>query len=299
MILITGKNGQLATDLEDVLSKEGIPYRAYSKEEWDISSQEDCEKHLKEDCKILINTAAFTKVDNAETDEVTANRINALGVRNLAIHCNEKNIKLIHISTDFLFSGVISDDSSEPRFWKPRDIPKPVGIYAKSKHRGELEIIHRMIPNQYHIIRTSWLYSHHNHNFVRTILRLLSEETRSELSVIEDQIGRPTYAYRLAEFILLILLKLNTFEILPNVIHFSNKGIASWFDFACEIQRIAIQKGILHKKIPLHPIATEKYPTPAKRPKFSVLNLEKTLEMHPTIPHWRDDLELCMEKIEI
>jgi dTDP-4-dehydrorhamnose reductase len=297
LIYITGKNGQLASDLEDIFSKENIPFKSFSKAEWDISNQEDCERVLTEDCRILINTAAYTKVDLAESDEHNVNHVNGNGVRNLAIICQEKNIKLIQISTDFLFHGILFDEMGELRFWKPLSRPNPIGVYAKSKYKSELEVIHRMRPDQFHIIRTSWLYSHKGQNFVNTILKLLSQENRRELTVIEDQLGRPTYAYSLAKFIFILVSKINQKEAIPNVLHFSNIGIASWYDFAVEIQRISLEKGLLKKKIPIIPIPTERYPTPAKRPKFSILNLEKTLEIFPEIPHWREDLDLCISKV--
>jgi dTDP-4-dehydrorhamnose reductase len=293
MILITGKHGQLASSLAELFTIRNVKFKSFSKEEWDISNYKDCEKNLVGDCSIVINTAAYTKVDLAETHTDLADQINHLGVENLATICQKKNSKLIHISTDFLFHGYPSE-KSDCSFWSPTDPPSAIGSYANSKFLGERKLHELMEPSQFHIIRTSWLYSYFNSNFVYSILKILSQPEKKEINVIEDQIGRPTYSGRLAEFILLLIEKIQGIKEIPNILHFSNLGVASWYDFSVSIQEFALEMGYLKTKKKIHPIPTVKYPTPAVRPKHSILNLEKTLEILPSIPHWREDLRLCM-----
>jgi dTDP-4-dehydrorhamnose reductase len=218
-------------------------------------------------------------VDKAEDEKELANDINHLAVKNLAILSNEFGIKLIHISTDYVFDG----ENFKP--YTEDDITNPNGIYGQTKLDGENAMI-SINPLNSIIIRTSWVYSSFGNNFVKTMLRLGKE--KDELGVIFDQVGTPTYARDLAKTIL---------DILPNIkndkteiYNYSNKGVLSWYDFAKEIMRMAKLDCIIN------PIETKDYPTPAKRPHYSLLNKSKVKqEFHITIPYWKDSLDECLK----
>ncbi|MEL0651801.1 dTDP-4-dehydrorhamnose reductase [Algibacter sp. TI.3.09] len=274
-ILVTGGNGQLARCIKDVEKQYDdldVIYTDYI--ELDICDLNQVQAFFKTNKKIeyCINCAAYTAVDKAETEVEKVFDINAKGAKNLALACNEYGVILIHISTDFVFDG----EKREP--YIETDVAKPISVYGASKLQGEVEI--QKILDEHFIIRTSWLYSEYGNNFMKTMLRLA--ETRDEISVVCDQIGTPTYARDLAEVILKIILKRNSFY---GVYHYSNDGVASWYDFAKEIfdsQSIPIK---------IIPIKTEFYPTPAKRPMYSVFEKTKIkTKIELEIPYWKDSL---------
>ncbi len=296
MIYITG-SGQLGQELKKVFTSSKIDFNMFSIEEWDICSTVENEKILSLNPSIVINTAAYTAVDKAETDVKLAYQINADALGSLSEICKVRNIFLIHISTDFVFgkNPVIQDGNL--KFWIEKDEAFPVGIYATSKWKGE-EMIQNSLDTNYTIIRTSWLYSAYGFNFPRTILKLLADPNRKELKVIEDQLGRPTWAFRLAEFIECLTIKILKKEFVENMYHFSNSGIASWFDFASAIQEIGLEKKLIKERKNIIPISTEDYPTPAERPRFSVMDISTARKLM-SIPHWRADLESCLTEEEI
>lgn len=283
-ILVTGANGQLGSEIRD-LATNFIELNLVFKDlpDLDICNFLELEQFVDEN-KIdsIINCAAYTAVDKAEEDSVIAQKVNAEGVLNLVNVLKKVNGKLIHISTDYVFDG----ESFLP--YKESDPVSPVGVYGNTKREGELAVINSDIDGL--VIRTSWLYSSYGNNFVKTMLRL--GESKDELGVIFDQVGTPTYARDLALTCLTILSnkKINS---KGNLYHFSNEGVASWYDFAKAIMAI----GNVNCKV--SPIETKEYPTPAKRPHYSVLNKSKIKnDFGIEIPYWRDSLKECISKIK-
>lgn len=280
-VLVTGGNGQLASCIKDVEKLQidlNVIYTDYL--DLDICDFNQVQAFFKSNPQInyCINCAAYTAVDKAETEVKKAFDLNTTGAKNLAQACHEHGAILIHISTDFVFDGKKTVPYSET------DEAKPVGVYGASKLQGELEI--KRILKEHFIIRTSWLYSEHGNNFMKTILRLA--ETRNEISVVSDQIGTPTYAGDLAEVILKII---NSKNKNFGLFHYSNEGVASWYDFAKAI----IEETSTTTK--LKPINTANYPTPAKRPVYSVLDKAKIKKnLQTTIPYWRDSLIKNLER---
>ena len=280
-ILVTGSNGQLGSELQ-FLSKN------YSEFEFeftdfpglDITNAEQVEAAFSKGAfDYCINCAAYTAVDKAEEDKESCDRINVLGSKVLAKACNDHNAILIHISTDFVFDGT----SNKPL--KEDQSTAPVNYYGESKLNGELAVSNA--TEKYFIFRTSWLYSSFGNNFVKTMIKL--SESRDELNIIADQIGSPTYARDLAQSILHIVSS-NSDQF--GLYHYSNEGVASWYDFTCAIFEY---KGIGTK---VNPIPTEKYPTPAARPHYSVMDKNKFTEtFNESITHWRSSLKNCLELI--
>lgn len=257
-ILVTGGNGQLAQCLKDVVkNNDELDVNFQDLPELDITNiQQLVSYFLKNELDYCINCAAYTAVDLAEEQSDLAYAVNADGPKNLAEVCKKHQVKLLHISTDFVFDGKKQTPYIET------DMPNPLGVYGKSKWQGERNI--QEIMEDYFILRTSWLYSEYGNNFMKTMLKL--SETRDEINVVSDQIGSPTYAGDLAEVLIKIVLSSSTNY---GLYHFSNSGAISWYDFAVEI---FTQFG---KKIEVKPITTKDYPTAAKRPKFSVLETTK------------------------
>ena len=275
-VLVTGSNGQLASCIKDRAKQhEGLSFIYTDYQELDICKLKDVEEFFTTNPKIdyCINCAAYTAVDKAETEVKKAFEINAKGAKNLALVCNEQGAVLIHVSTDFVFDG----GKTEP--YTETDIPKPISVYGASKLQGEVEI--QKTLKKHFIIRTSWLYSEHGANFMKTMLRLA--ETRDEISVVSDQIGTPTYAGDLADVILKIINSKNTNF---GLYHYSNEGQTSWYGFAK-----AIFEGS-NLKIETTPIKTEAYPTPAKRPVYSVMDKTKIISsLKIEIPLWDEHIK--------
>ena len=274
-VLVTGSNGQLASCIKDRAKQhKGLHFIYTDYQELDICNLNDVKEIFKTNQKIdyCINCAAYTAVDKAETEVEKAFEINAKGVKNLALVSDEQDAILIHVSTDFVFDG----DKTEP--YAETDIPKPISVYGASKRQGEVEI--QKTLKRHFIIRTSWLYSEHGANFMKTMLRLA--ETRDEISVVSDQIGSPTYAGDLADAILKIINSKNTNF---GLYHYSNEGVASWFDFAKAIFEAS------NLKIKVNAIKTEAYPTPSKRPFYSVMDKTKIKSvLKIETPNWHDSL---------
>lgn len=282
-ILITGASGQLGSEIKflaDGFSQYDFTYTDSS--ELDITNAAAVQKAAKDNgYYAIINCAAYTAVDKAETDKEKAYLINATGAANLASASAATGAKFVHVSTDFIFDGTHSQPIVED------DKPNPLSVYGASKLQGENDVL-QANPHTL-LIRTSWVYSSYGANFVKTILRLCRE--RDSLSVIFDQIGTPTYARDLAGFILSSLDKAVEDKI-SGVFHYSNEGVASWYDFAIAIRDVA---GL---KTRISPIETSQYPTPATRPKYSVLNkakVKKTFGIE--IPYWRESLVRAMDII--
>lgn len=281
-VLVTGSKGQVGSELE-VLSS-GYDYNFFftDRDELDITLQENINHFIElNDINIIINCAAYTAVDRAEDEVELAVAINSKAVKSLAEVSKEKGIKLIHISTDYLFNG----ENFTP--YIETDNTNPNSVYGESKLSGE-EALLEINPSNSIIIRTSWVYSSFGANFVKTMLRLGKE--RESLGVIYDQVGTPTYARDLAKVILDILPKIEDEKV--EIYHYTNEGVLSWYDFSKEIMKMA--------KIDckINPIETKEYPTPAKRPHYSLLNKSKIKEKFKIeIPYWKDSLSECLEKL--
>jgi dTDP-4-dehydrorhamnose reductase len=280
-ILVTGGKGQLATCIKDVTKDiNDLNFIYVDLDQLDITDLNEVNTFfLNNEFSYCINCAAYTAVDNAETNKDIAEKVNVLGARNLANACKSNQSVLIHISTDFVFDGLQTD------FYTEEDKENPLSIYGLTKFQGEIAIAESL--KEHFILRTSWLYSEYGQNFLKTMLRLGAE--RDSLGVVVDQIGTPTYAKDLALIVLKIIVKdkadFGTY-------HYSNEGVASWYDFA---KAIFEESNMLVK---LNPIKSEAYPTPAVRPKFSVMDKSKIKSVWSLeIPYWRDSLKECLLKM--
>ena len=277
-VLITGAGGQVGWELQQTVSTD-IEITALHRVELDIADQAAVMSVIKElQPDLVINAAAYTAVDKAEEEVDRAYKVNVDGAANIARAVEDCSARLIHISTDFVFDGT----GTKP--YLPGDEPKPSGVYGASKLQGERAVMAETSGRAV-ILRTAWVYSVHGSNFVKTMLRLMAE--REELGVVDDQVGTPTWAKELAKTIWLIAGKTD----MQGTYHWTDDGKASWYDFALAIQEEAYGLGLLQKTIPIMPIKTEEYPTPARRPAYSVLDKTSTLEaLDCKAPHWRESL---------
>ena len=281
-ILVTGSNGQVGSEIKELASKYSYNFFFTDRNNIDITSKDS----IKEFCQtnsinVIINCAAYTAVDKAQSDIENSDLVNRKAVKKLSIIAKELDIKLIHISTDYVFDG---------KNFKPyveEFQTNPQSVYGKTKLDGENEM-RDINPLNSIIIRTSWVYSYYGNNFVKTMLRLGKE--KEELGVIFDQVGTPTYAKDLAITILDIIPQINNNKL--EIYNYSNEGVLSWYDFAKEIMKMAK----LNCKVKA--IETYQYPTPAKRPHFSLLNKSKIKsKFNLEIPYWKDGLDDCLKRL--
>ena len=281
-ILVVGSKGQLGSELQELSKEYSFHFFFFDFPEMDITNKELVNEKinsLKPD--YLINCAAYTAVDKAETEKDIAFAINRDGVSNLATACTENNVLFIHISTDYVFDG----ETKEP--YKEDSPVKPANIYGISKLQGEQEALKN--NPEVIIIRTAWVYSAYGSNFVKTMLRLM--KTKPEINVVADQFGSPTYAHDLAEVILQII---SSGKWTPGIYHYTNNGIISWFDFASEV------KNLSNLSCSILPITTEQYPTPARRPKYSVLDKTKMRQTFGIeLKDWKESLKECLAKMPV
>ena len=282
-ILITGCNGQLGNEMQ--LLEEVNPQHTYFNTdvaELDITDQQAIETFVNENqIDGIVNCAAYTAVDKAEDNERLCTLLNAEAPAYLAAAIGKRGGWMIQISTDYVFDGTQHTPYTEEADTCPNS------VYGKTKLVGELNV--QKFCEQAMIIRTAWLYSTFGNNFVKTMIRLGKE--KPELGVIFDQIGTPTYARDLA---VAIFAAINQ-GIVPGIYHFSNEGVISWYDFTKAIHRIA---GITTCHV--RPLHTSEYPTPAKRPHYSVLDKTKIKEVyHIEIPHWEESLEKCIKELSL
>ena len=287
-ILVTGANGQLGKTIKNLVERDNIShsFTFVSREQLDLSSLNDIQNYFKtHKFDLIINCAAYTAVDRAEHYKKDANMINHLAVKQIAEIAKSNNIKLIHISTDFVFDGL----KHKPYF--ESDTTSPLNVYGNTKLAGENAVLSIMKFNAI-IIRTSWIYSEYGNNFVDTILKLIQK--KSDLNIVSDQIGTPTYARDLGQVILSIIEsdKLIAPKKVSEIYHYSNEGECSWYDFAKEIVSISGSSCILN------PINTEDYPLAAKRPKHVLMSKKKiSKEFDLKIIFWRDSLKSCMKNL--
>ncbi|MCW5922504.1 MAG: dTDP-4-dehydrorhamnose reductase [Saprospiraceae bacterium] len=288
-ILITGANGQVGQCFRQLAAQH--PNRRFvfnDFPELDITARKAVIEFFRREkgIKWCINCAAYTAVDKAESEPALARKINVTGPKHLAEACAAHGIPLVHLSTDYVYHN----RQNTP--FRESDPVSPKSVYARTKLAGDRAVLK---ANPFAIVvRTSWVYSEFGNNFVKTMLRLGAE--RSELNVVFDQIGTPTYAPDLAAAILLMIQKVENKDVAPEtaagIWHFSNEGVTSWYDFAhaiFEIKKMACR---------VHPIDTKDFPTPARRPPFSLLNKGKIKAVFGLeIPHWRERLAVCLGKI--
>lgn len=280
-IMVAGATGQLGMELQQLAPLfTGFEFFFFGRAEMDIVHRDVVEKKISEiKPDYLINCAAYTAVDKAETDETNAYAANSDAPSYLAEACADRGVKFIHISTDYVFDG----SASKP--YKEHDPVNPANVYGQSKLKGEEQVLHN--NKEAIIIRTAWVYSSFGNNFVKTMLRLMSN--RPEIGVVNDQYGTPTYAADLAEAILQII---QSGKWVPGIYHFSNEGVITWFDFAREIKNLSNFSCIVNA------ITTEQYPTPAKRPAYSVFDKSKIVETFGLqLKNWRESLKTCMQRL--
>lgn len=275
VVLVLGARGQLGQSLQFIANDyPEIQFNFFSRLDLDITNELELKSIFNSlRPNFCVNASAYTAVDKSESEQEQAHLINVEGVKNIALMCQNFDTTLIHVSTDFVFDGSKNSPYTED------DATNPQGVYGKTKRKGELEIIR--ILKKHFIIRTSWLYSQFNTNFMKTMLRLARD--RDSLSVVNDQIGTPTHAVDLANAIAKVILSSSTNY---GIYHYSNEGKASWYDFAkkiFEVNKIEIN---------LKPISTSEFPTPAQRPKYSVLDKSKIKkEFNLLIEEWQDSLK--------
>lgn len=285
-ILITGRTGQVGQELHALHAQ--YPEHQFcvtGRQELDLTSATSISAHFNEHrYDIIINAAAYTAVDRAETEPELAEQINHRAVKQLAEIAADSGSRFIHISTDYVFDG----NGHIP--WKETDSPCPIGVYGATKFRGEAAV--QAANGCSAIIRTGWVYSCYGNNFVKTMLKLAA--SRETLNVVDDQIGTPTHAAALARVALQLALSSRMSGYSGEIFHYSQQGVASWYDFACSIMEAASQN------CRIYPIPSTDYPTPAQRPAFSVLNKKKisdTLSLE--IPHWRDELKEMLTRLHV
>lgn len=279
-VLVTGVNGQLGHDVMKLLANTNHQAFGYDREDMDITDEQSVQKEVdKVQPDVIIHCAAYTAVDKAETDEETAYKVNALGTKYLAEAAKKHNAKMIYVSTDYVFDG----SANEP--YEVDHPTNPIGAYGKTKLAGE-NFLKRVLDKHF-IVRTAWVFGANGNNFVKTMLRLGKE--RGEVGVVADQVGTPTYTPDLAKFLIELMEsdKYGTY-------HATNSGICSWYEFAVEIFK---QAGMENVKV--NPLTTDQYPTPAKRPKYSVLS-KAMIEQNgfSPLPDWKDALKRYLMELK-
>ena len=283
-ILLTGCDGQLGYELQRSLpSKHEL--LAIDQQQLDITDSTAVDSYINtHHPDIIINAAAYTAVDKAESEEKVAWTVNSTGANNLATTAKAINARMIQISTDFVFSG----KHHQP--YTPDDLAEPISVYGASKYAGDQAVL-SILGLQACVLRTSWLYSAHGNNFVKTMLALMQE--RDELTIIADQIGTPTWAATLADTVWLAI-----DAELQGTYHCADNGIASWYDFAVAIQEDALALGLLSKTAAIKPIRTSDYPTAAARPSYSVMDKTKTeADLTISLPYWRHTLRKMLKEL--
>ncbi len=283
-LLITGAGGQLGKEWIDFCKDHSVSYNSFSSNELDITDEDKVAKVIVDLAPdVLINCAAYTKVDEAEDNKQTALKINAESVKKLTNICNRNNVKLVHYSTDYVFAGNKSDKENSPEGYKEEDSTDPVNAYGHSKLKGEEAI--KDSGCKFLLLRVSWLCGQYGNNFVKTMLRLGAE--RNELNVVHDQFGSPTFADQVVE---------QTFELLQQnkigTYHLSSGGMTTWFDFSKEIFK---QKGI---NVKVNPVSSADFPTKAKRPFFSKLSTQKISNVDGIlILDWKAGLQRLLKQL--
>jgi dTDP-4-dehydrorhamnose reductase len=286
-VLITGASGQVGAALSSCPPADvELSYAAHS--ELDIADAQQVRRVLTDICPdAIINAAAYTAVDRAESEPERAREVNEIGPRNISQAAAQIGARVIQISTDFVFDG----ESSQP--YAPDAPTRPLSVYGKTKLAGELAVS-AVLPRRFVVLRTAWVYASSGHNFVRTMLRLMKE--KGGVRVVADQIGSPTAAASVAAAVWQIVARPD----IVGVLHWTDAGVASWYDFAVAIAEEAADLGMLSKPVTVAPITTSEYPTPARRPRFSVLDCRGTVTATGmTATHWRSNLRRVLGEMQI
>lgn len=279
-VLVTGAKGQLGTDLMNELNRQGLEAIGVDIEEMDITDAESCRRVIsREKPDAVIHCAAYTAVDAAEDNVELCSRINGQGTRNVAQACREQGIKLMYISTDYVFDG------QGTRPWEPDDPRDPLNVYGETKYQGELAV--EELLDQYFTVRIAWVFGLAGKNFIKTMLRLGQE--RGAVSVVDDQTGSPTYTYDLAR-LLVDMIQTDRY----GRYHATNEGICSWYEFACEIFR---QAGM--DQVQVTPVSSQQFAAKAKRPSNSRMSKEKLSDNgFVRLPDWKDALGRYLKALE-
>ena len=279
-VFVTGVKGQLGHDVMNELAKRGLEGIGVDVEEMDITDAEACERVIKAAApEAVIHCAAYTAVDAAEDNEELCRRVNGQGTRNIAKVCAELDIPMMYISTDYVFNG------QGERPWEPDDEREPLNVYGQTKYEGELAV--EELLKKYFTVRIAWVFGLNGKNFIKTMLRLGKE--RGAVSVVDDQIGSPTYTYDLAR-LLVDMIQTDRY----GRYHATNEGLCSWYEFACEIFR---QAGMDQVKVT--PVDSASYPAKARRPFNSRMSKEKLTENgFERLPAWQDALERYLKALE-
>ncbi|RLA09727.1 MAG: dTDP-4-dehydrorhamnose reductase [Gammaproteobacteria bacterium] len=284
-VLLTGAGGQLGRSLRQCVPTD-VELLAPSSDQLDITNPVQLEQWMVgRKPELVINCAAYTQVDQAESDPQAAEAINHIAIKQLAGFAGQTGARVLHISTDYVFDG----EANRPYLTSATCAPR--GVYGASKRRGELALL-KVLPERSTIVRTSWLYSEYRQNFLLTMLRLMAN--RQSLSVVVDQIGTPTHCGGLAEFLWWAAGERS----LPTVLHWADAGVASWYDFATAIMELACQAGLLPGPIEVLPIASRDYPQVAPRPAYSVLDASQSYQLSGMPPvHWRAGLRRTLARL--
>ncbi|TCS41954.1 dTDP-4-dehydrorhamnose reductase [Reinekea marinisedimentorum] len=285
-VVVTGKGGQLAWELSQT-NPAFVELYSLGIEDLDITDAHATADTIQRiQPEVVINTAAYTAVDKAEADVQNAYAVNRDGARNIAEACRQTGARLLHVSTDFVFDG------TQTIPYTAESKPNPVSVYGASKLAGDIAVA-KLLPESSLIVRTAWVYSANGNNFVKTMLRLMRE--KPELGIVYDQVGTPTWAKGLAQWLWAIAVKPE----LNGLYNWTDAGVASWYDFAIAIQELAVEKGLLSSAIPIKPIPASDYPTPAKRPHYSVLDKAPAeLASGLATIHWRKQLSFMLDDVK-
>lgn len=281
VILVTGANGQLGMEFRDLESSfPDFEFIFVSRDQLSVEDPESIDRFFADHhIDYCVNCAAYTAVDKAESEKEAAFSGNAKAPEYLALAAAKHHAAFFHFSTDYVFNG----QATEP--YKEDQDTDPINVYGESKREGELLVL-KANPKSV-VIRTSWVYSRHGKNFVKTMLRLMTD--KSEISVVNDQVGSPTYARDLASAVMQIIVTHKPVDIIPGIYNYSNQGVISWFEFALAIKEIS---GLDCK---INPVPATNYPTPAKRPSYSVMDTKKIREVYKVqIPEWKSSLISCL-----
>lgn len=287
-VLVTGVKGQLGHDVMNELAKRNHTGVGVDIEEMDITDAASVERVIREsNVEAVIHCAAWTAVDLAEDEDKIdkVRQVNANGTENIAKVCAELDLKMIYISTDYVFDG------QGTRPWEPDDERHPLNVYGQTKYEGELAV--EKYLTKYYIVRIAWVFGVNGKNFIKTMLNL--GKTHDQLTVVDDQIGSPTYTYDLAR-LLVDMVETDKY----GRYHATNEGLCSWYEFACEIFRQAAKINPVYEKVHVTPVDSSKYPAKAKRPSNSRMSKEKLTENgFERLPSWQDALERYLKEIEV
>jgi dTDP-4-dehydrorhamnose reductase len=282
--LITGAQGQLGQEL-CAIAPADWQVIAYGSRELDITDSDAVAALCsRERPGVVIHAAAYTKVDEAERQPARAEAVNSVGAATVARAARDVGARMVYVSTDFVFDG------RQGRPYTPDDMPNPLNVYGRTKRSGEIEVL-RISNGDALVVRTAWVYSARGDNFVRTMLRLMREQ--DSLSVVSDQIGTPTWARSLAEALWVAAASASV----HGIVHWTDAGVASWYDFAIAIQEEALELGALKRALPIRPIRSDQFPRPAQRPAYSVLDKTTGWAALGPARHWRTNLRCMLQEL--